>query len=177
METVYTFFNDVWNAGLSALPLIIVSLLFIVGIVSTVLPILPGNIIVWLGVLVHKLWLGEQSLGWKWVIAAAFIALLAQAADWACTYWGAKRFGASWRGGVGALIGVFIAIFVPPPLFWIFFGPFVGAVLGEMTANRPFAEARRAGVGSFLGGLAAMGVKMFLAALTVIGFYTLLGMQ
>lgn len=171
METLYQYFIDAWNAGISMLPIILATLLFMIGIAGTVLPVIPGNIIVFAGVLLHRLWLGDASIGWSWVIAAGFLALLAQAADWACTWWGAKRFGASWRGAVGALLGVFVAFVLPPPMFWIFFGPIIGAIVGELTAKRPFAEARKAGWGSFIGGLAAMGVKMFLAALTIIAFY------
>lgn len=171
METFYTYLANIWDTGLSTLPFIVTTLLFMLGMLSTVLPILPGNIIVWLAIVIHKLWVGDASVSWWFVGITGFIALLAQAADWACSYWGAKRFGASRHGAIGALLGTFVAFFVPPPLFWIFFGPFIGAIIGELFAKRPFEDARKAGFGSFLGGLAAMAVKMFLAALSISWFY------
>lgn len=171
MEPLYTWLGELWASGVAWLPILLATSLFMIGLIGTVLPILPGNLIVFAGILLHKLWLGDASISWNVVLLTGLLAVFAQAADWACTYWGAKRFGASWRGAFGALIGTFMALFMPPPLLWIFVAPFLGAVIGELTAQRPFAEARKAGIGSFLGGLVATAVKLIIAALSILGFY------
>jgi uncharacterized protein YqgC (DUF456 family) len=146
---------------------------FITGLVGTLLPILPGNFIVLTGLLIHQLWVPQASVGWTFVGSMTALCILALAGDYALTYWGAKKFGATWKGGVGALAGGIIGIFIPPPLFWLFFGPLVGAVLGEMIGGQPWEQAGKSGIGSFLGGLAALAFKLALSMGMIAGFILL----
>lgn len=151
--------------------LLIVSSIFFVGFVGSFLPILPGNLIVWAGIIAHRLTMGETSVSWQTVWLTLTLALIAQALDFILGYYGAKRFGGTWKGGLGAVIGAIAGLFLPPPLFWIIFGPLIGAIIGEYYAQRNLRIAGRAGLGTFIGGLVAYVVKIGFSITMIIWFY------
>lgn len=151
----------------------VVILFFLVGFLGSFLPILPGAVIIWAGIIVHKLWLGEESISWTWVGIATGLMVLAQLADYACTVWGARKFGASWRGGLGALLGGILGLFIPPQLVMIFAGPFVGAVAAEYLGGSLAEASVKAGVGTLVGGLVAFGAKIAIGIAMILGFFIL----
>jgi hypothetical protein len=142
-------------------------LIFGTGLVTSILPVVPGSLIVWLGVIVHKLWMGEASVTWKIVILTGVITLIGQLTDFVMGVWGARRFGASWKGAIGAFVGAGIGFFIPPPLLWLIVGPIVGAIIGELVAGRSFFDGGKAGVGTVLGGLLAFALKFGLSVCVV----------
>ena len=144
--------------------------LFLVGFIGSFLPILPGAVIIWAAILIHKLWLWDQSVSWTFVSIATGLMIAAVLADYACTVWGAKKFGASWRGGLGALLGGFLGLFIPPQILMIFVGPFVGAVAAEYLGGTFAKPALKAGMGTIVGGLVAFGVKIGLSMGMILGF-------
>ena len=138
----------------------VATLIFMVGLVGSLLPVVPGSFIVWLGVIVHRLWMGaDASVTWKIVILTGILTLFGQIVDFLMGIWGARKFGASWKGAVGAFVGAFLGFFMPPPLFWLILGPVAGAVVGELAAGRTFREGGKAGVGTVVGGIIAFALK------------------
>lgn len=87
--------------------------------------------------------------------------------DYIVPIWGTRRFGGTKRGVTGATIGVIAGLFIGP--WGIILGPFAGAVLGEMTGGRQGKEAFKAGIGSFVGFLTGVGLKLM--ASIVMAFY------
>ena len=156
---------------MSILILILSCTLLSLGMLSTFIPILPGTFIAWLGVFLHKLVLmDESSIPWTFVFAAAALTLLAQLLDILLTWWGARRFGASWVGAAGAILGgtVGTLFFSLPGLI---LGPVIGAIAFEILNDRSFREAGRAGFGTIVGGLAAFGLKFAFTLIIVGGFF------
>lgn len=149
----------------------LVALAFVVALLGTVLPILPGAVLAAAAVLLHRLVLGPgDSVSWSFVAVAAVLAALAQVVDYLATWWGAKRFGASWQGALGGILGGILgALFFGIPGF--FFGPLVGAVLFELIQRRTLPEALRSGVGTLVGGLVALVAKLICTAAIILGFY------
>lgn len=154
----------------STIALIIAGTIFALGIISTMLPILPGPVIVFTGIVIHKLWMGPLSVTWQFVGVALAVTVLAQLLDTLGTWWGAKYYGATWKGALGAILGgIAGAIFFSLP--GLILGPVVGAILFELLNNRPGNEAMRAGWGTIIGGLLAFAVKLFLAVSMAIAFW------
>jgi uncharacterized protein YqgC (DUF456 family) len=69
--------------------------------------------------------------------------------DFVTTVLGAKKFGATWRGAVGAVLGGVVGLFFSLP--GLILGPFLGATLFEMLGDKEFKKAIRAGAGATLG--------------------------
>lgn len=155
--------------------LIVVAMTFLIGIIASLLPVLPGTLIVWIGILIYKLWL-PQMLSWWFVIITGLLMVLAQVLDLVCSYYGAKRFGATWRGAVGALAGTIIGpiVFSAIPgfgtLLGFIVGPVIGAVIGELCGGRSLKDGGKAGFGSVVGGVISFGLKLGIAFAMIIWF-------
>lgn len=156
---------------LQLIPGIVVGLFFLVGILTAFLPVIPATVIIWIGILIHKLWAGDHSVSWNFFLLATALTLLAQVLDWACTYWGARKFGGSWRAGLGALVGIIAGPFILTPLPGLVFGPVIGAVAGELIGGKQLRHASKAGFGTIVGGLIAFILKFAIACFMIAGFY------
>ena len=71
---------------------------------------------------------------------------------------GMQRLGASRRAMAGAAFGALVGLFLGLP--GLIIGPFVGAVIGELTEHRDLARAGRAGVMAWIGFVIGMAVKV-----------------
>ncbi|ADE54573.1 DUF456 domain-containing protein [Coraliomargarita akajimensis] len=154
-----------WTAHLIA------ALIFMIGLLTVLLPVIPGSVIVWLGILIHKLWMGDASVGWGLVAITGALTAFGLLGDFLLGYWGAKKFGATWKGAVGALLGALVGFFLPPPLFWLIAGPILGAIVGELLAGRTWKAGSKAGFGTLLGGILAFALKFGLSVCIVVLFY------
>ncbi len=148
----------------------VVWLLFAVGLMGTVAPILPGPPLIWLGILLDKLIIGAESVSWTFVVVTGVVTALTQVVDYYLSYWGVKRFGGSWLGGVGAMIGLFVGLFLPPFPLWIIIGPVAGAIAGELLGGSSFKVAGKASVGTVVGAIIAFILKFFICLAMIVGF-------
>ena len=142
--------------------------LFAVGLIGTVLPVLPGTTIILAAAIIHRLVLGaEKGIGWKTIVALVLLTLLSYVFDFLGSYFGAKYFGATKWGAVGAILGALVGLFLG--LIGLFVGPVIGAVVGEVIAGKRMINAGRAGWGSLLGNIGAMLAKLIigLAMITI----------
>ncbi len=160
--------SDLW------LPISVTLLLFASGVILTILPIFPGPVLVFAGAALFHFWVPEFSPGILFLLVALALTLLTLILDFFLSIMGARRYGATWKGSVGALIGGIVGIFMPPPLFWIFVGPVVGAILGEILGGRGVRDAGRAGWGTFLGAMVALATKLAVCFFIIAGFSILL---
>ena len=162
--------GDWWGASQPFIAFTVLFVFFFVGLVGCILPVVPGPVIVWCGMIIHKLWVPESSAHWGLILIAGFFVLLTFLLDYVLALMGAKKFGASRAGGIGALLGGFIGFIIPPFLLWLIIGPFVGALIGELINGENIQRASRVGWGSFLGTIAAYVSKLTICFL-VIGFF------
>jgi uncharacterized protein YqgC (DUF456 family) len=153
---------------MSLLLWVLAALLIAAGFVGLVLPALPGAPLLLAGLIVAAWAEDFAHVGTGTIIVLSVLAALSYLADFLAGALGAKKFGASTRAVVGATVGGVIGIFFGIP--GILFGPFVGAVVGELTMQRNFTAAGRAGLGASLGLLLAVAAKMALA-ITMIGLF------
>ncbi len=136
--------------------------LFAVGLIGTIVPVLPGTTIILAAVVIHRLMLGpEKSVGWRILSILVVLTLATYALDFLGGYFGAKYFGATKWGTVGAIIGALVGLFFG--ILGLFVGPVIGAVAGEFIGGKRMIDAGRAGWGSLLGNLAGMVGKLLIA--------------
>ena len=148
-----------------------VYLLFFVGAVGSFVPVIPGPFLAGLAPLGYKLVFPEGCVSWELAAAGVFAAAFGQIVDFLASWLGAKKFGATKYGIAGAFVGVIAGIFMPPPLFWIFAAPFVFALAFEwIFGGADFRRAARAGLGAFIGNLAASILKFLSVVFLAVWF-------
>jgi uncharacterized protein YqgC (DUF456 family) len=148
---------------------LIAILLMAAGLLGTVLPVFPGTTVILFAAVLHRIMLGPaKSIGWTAMIALICLTLASYALDFASGYWGARRFGASRWGMVGATLGAIIGIFFG--IVGLFVGPVIGAIAGEFVAGKKMVDAGRAGWGSLIGTLGGMIGKLVIALAMIIIF-------
>ena len=141
------------------------ALLVIAGFVGLVIPVIPGALLIFGGLLFAAWSDGFAHVGPVTLAIIGGLGLLTLVADLVGSHLGAKRVGASTMALVGAAIGGFVGIFFGIP--GIIAGPFAGAVLGEVLTHGKLLRAGKVGLGTTLGLLAATAGKMCLAVVMV----------
>ena len=150
--------------GLS-LTLIIMLLAF----VASIIPGIPGPPVVLLAAIAHRLCFGHQGASGLVLTCLGLLALASIILDHLAGVYGAKRFGATWRGLLGAFVGGVVGIFFSLP--GIILGPFLGAMLFELLGGHELEKASRAGLGATLGMFAGVIGKCVICAV-MIGLFT-----
>ena len=144
---------------------LIAALLIVVGVAGTVLPALPGTILVLAGIVVGA-WLDDFTRVKWWVVAIiSVLAVAAWATDFFATILGAKKVGASKWALIGAALGTVAGIFMG--LIGVLFMPFVGAVIGEFIAQKNAKQAAKVGLATWLGLLIGTVVKLVLVFMMI----------
>ena len=131
----------------------VVIFLLLLGLVGTVIPIIPGVLLMWLTVFIYSLADGFAAVSMPAFLVISVIAVITGTSDLWLTLFGAKKGGASIKsmliGTAGAIAGSFIF-----PLVGTIVGYIAGLLLGEYWQHGDWELAKKAG----LGGLAGWGV-------------------
>jgi uncharacterized protein len=144
--------------------------LFALGLIGTVLPVLPGTTIILVGAIIHRMMLGpEKSIGWRSIVILVLLTLMTYALDFLSGYFGVKYFGATKWGMLGAILGAIVGVFFG--IIGLFAGPVIGAIAGEFVAGKRMIDASRAGWGSLLGNLGGMIGKLMIALVMITIFF------
>ncbi len=139
--------------------------LMLVGLAGTVLPALPGTVLVLAGIVVGA-WIDDFSrVSVGTVAACAVLAVLAWLLEYVAGLLGAKRYGASRQALIGAVLGTVAGLFMG--LVGVLFMPLVGAAVGEFIARRHAPQALRVGVATWVGTLLGMLAKVVLSLMMV----------
>lgn len=125
----------------------------VVGLIGTVVPILPGILLIWLTLLFYVLLHGMEAVGLAAFSVMTLIAVVAGSADLWLPLLGAKSTGASKRAMLLGFIGGVAGLFMGGPLGSIA-GYALGVLLGQYHKLKDWDLALKAS----LGGLAGMGV-------------------
>jgi uncharacterized protein YqgC (DUF456 family) len=140
---------------------VLAAVLIVVGLLGTVLPVLPGLPLMFAGMLLAA-WTGNfERIGTGTLLVLGFLVLVSIVVDLAASIIGARRVGASgkglWGAGIGGLVGIFFGI---PGLLA---GPFLGAAVGEMAEGREWRQASKIGLGTWVGLAIGAALKILLA--------------
>ena len=144
---------------------ILTLVLIVVGLIGLVLPALPGPAMLF-GGLWMAAWVEEFAfVGTTILIILGVLALLAHLADFLAGALGAQRSGASSRAVWGATLGALVGLFFGLP--GLVLGPFVGAMVGELSTRWDLPAAGRAGWGATLGMALGIAAKLMLGIVMV----------
>ena len=146
-----------------------VLLLMAVGLVGAILPVFPGTTLILAAAILHRMMLGPaKSIGWWSIALLVALTLASYALDFAGSWYGARRFGATRWGVAGAATGAIIGLFFGLP--GLLLGPIIGTFAGEIIGGKRLIAAGRAGWGALLGNLAGTLAKL-LIAMAMVGWF------
>lgn len=152
---------------------IVVVALFALSIAGIFLPVLPDTILLWAGFLLYHFFIAEPGAG----LPASFwwgmvgLSILLYGADVLTNMYFVKKYGGSKWSSAAAVVGIFVGIFVFPPIGMIVL-PFVFVVLVELfVQNQTMERAVKAGFGSLIGFLGSAVVKVVLQLVMIIWFF------
>ena len=120
----------------------------LVGLAGCILPMLPGPPLAWLGMLLLH-FTDRVDFSVTELVVSALVVIATLVLDYFTPMIGAKKFGGGKYGNRGCVIGTIVGMFFLP--LGLILGPFLGAVIGELIAGKPFRAALKAGFGSFVG--------------------------
>ena len=146
--------------------LIIIALVAgIVGLVGVVVPVLPGTLLSFVGLLCAYFVTGS-TITMTQLVVCGILSLIVILLDYLLPGYFTKVFGGTKAGITGATIGTFVGLLFGLP--GIILGPFFGAVIGEMvSSNQDIDKALTIGLGSLLSFLVGSGIKL------IVGLYML----
>ncbi|WKB51160.1 DUF456 domain-containing protein [Eleftheria terrae] len=140
-------------------------LLMGVGVLGTVLPVLPGTVLVLAGIVMGAWIDGFERVSGLTVGLIAVLALLAMLTDFVAGLLGARKAGASSQALLGAALGTVAGIFTG--FIGLLFMPLLGAVVGEYLARRDGRRAAHVGLATWLGLLVGTVIKLVLTFMMI----------
>ena len=151
--------------------LLTIGFLFVMlGLIGSFLPVLPGPLTSWLGLLILY-FTSIVPMNYTFLGITLAIAILIWILDYIIPAIGTKRFGGSTYGVYGTTIGLLIGLFSPIPL-GILLGAFLGAFIGEMLHDKKNTRrAFRASIGSLLGLITSATIKFTVAVVYAVLFF------
>lgn len=148
----------------------LVFVFIVAGFVFVFVPGLPGQIIAWLGMPLYLIFVQTDvpAMTWTGVGVCGFLAGASFFADWAASSLGAKKFGGTVLGAVGAFLGGIVFPIIFAPLGWfagillgVIAGPAIGAVVFEwLSGKKSMKQSLKIGWGAFVGGIATFALKI-----------------
>lgn len=146
----------------------VASLFILAGLAGTLLPVLPGPLLIWLGMFFYGLIAGFNELGIQFYIFQALLAFSVMGVDYLFAALGSRLFGGSKAAFWGAAAGLLIGLFFFP--YGLLLGPFLGAVIAELITRAKTGQAVRSGIGASLGFFGALPLKLALETIMILWF-------
>lgn len=144
---------------------VISAVLLLAGFAGTVVPILPGAPLAWLGLFISY-FSSYTKITPVVLVVTAVIAVAVSVADNIFPVLLTKKSGGSKAGTWGSTIGLVLGICAGPA--GILVGPFLGALVGELIHDSSDTKrAFTAAFGAFKGFLLGTGIKMAACALFI----------
>ncbi len=136
-------------------------LLLLIGILGSIVPILPGPPIAFCGLVLVQ-FSSKHPFSTEFLIIFGMLAIVSAVIDNVLPIYTTKKFNGSRKGVWGSAIGLIIGLFFFPP-FGIIIGPMVGAFLGEILDGKSPNNSLRPAFGSFIGFLSSIFLRFALS--------------
>lgn len=154
-------------------------ILIILGVIGSVVPLLPGPLIIWVGALV---WAWDNDFTRVGIPTLAFLlilALVAWTSDFLINTILSRRAGASWKSIFGSILGgilggILLSGLIPVPIFGSLIGATIGALLGAFAVeyiDKRNVNAALNAMKSYLGSVALASVVEIMIAMTMVAIF------
>ncbi len=138
------------------------------GLAGAAVPILPGIPLIFGGIWLAAAVDHYQRVSLSWLIGIGIIAAVGVVLDLTAAALGTKRVGASAQAISGALIGTLVGLFLGIP--GLIFGPFLGALMGELSAGGGLLRSTHVGVAAWIGLIFGTLIKLAASIMMVVLF-------
>jgi len=136
-------------------------LLLLIGILGSIVPILPGPPIAFCGLVLVQ-FSSKHPFSTEFLIIFGMLAIVSAVIDNVLPIYATKKFNGSRKGVWGSAIGLIIGLFFFPP-FGIIIGPMAGAFLGEILDGKAPNNSIKTAFGSFIGFLSSIFLRLALS--------------
>jgi uncharacterized protein YqgC (DUF456 family) len=143
-------------------------LLMLTGLAGCILPFLPGPPLCYAALLIQQL-KSEPPYTSNFLLTWAAITVGVVILEYIIPVYGTRWHGGSRYGMWGCTVGLVAGFWFGP--LGIIFGPFVGALVGEVIGGQNSDKAFRAALGSFIGFLAGTLIKLITCFLMMYYFF------
>ena len=159
-----------WNEVGAAGAWFITLCLLLIGLAGCLLPVIPGQLIILMAVFFHWFVFGQESgVGWSTFVVLIVLLAASQIFDIVSGAAGSRWFGGTKSGAAGAIIGAIVGLFFMP--FGLILGPLIGAFAFEILfAKQDAGKAAVSGVGSAVGTLSSVVVKVIVGLVMIVWF-------
>lgn len=164
-----TVFYEIMDEGLIQ---VISIILLIVGLLGTFLPVLPGLLLSFCGLLLYKFaTVSQLPMAYVWIFGA--LTIISMILNYVIPARQTKKYGGTRWGSIGSVVGTILGmLFIPIPLGFLigmFAGVFIGELLHDKTDKK---KAWNSTKGAFIGFLYGTGFNFIvgLAMLLVVIF-------
>ena len=123
-------------------------LFLILGFIGSLLPIVPGPIMSYIGLLIVHFFTDFKFTNSE-IILYAGITCIVFFSDYLLQFVGIKKFGGGKNAVYGTMIGIVVGLFFPP--IGLILGPFIGAFLGSLMDNKEQGQAIGIAFGALIG--------------------------
>jgi len=146
------------------------SLLQLLGLAGSILPVLAGPPLNFLGIILLCLARGWDTFGRPLLFSLAAVTIISVFVDYFLPVRGAKKYGSTRWGSWGAFFGMVIGVFFFPP-FGLIIGALAGAIIGELLAGKSEASALKAGWGVLLGYFVSLLIRLIASGLMTFFYF------
>lgn len=156
---------------------ILATILIFIGLVGSVIPVLPGPFLIWLGAFIWAWADGFTRMGWGVLTLLGLMAVAAWGADVFLSTVMSRRAGASWKSILGAIVGGIVGAIA---LGWVpILGSILGAILGaiggmwmiEYRDKGNNAQAATTAVQAYISSLVVAAILEMTIALTMVAIF------
>src|SRR5699024_8810941 len=148
---------------------LIVIILFAISFIGLLFPIIHSVIAFWLGFISYHFFIIDIKLllvFWVIIIVLTVILIIS---DFIASKYFVNTYGGSKKGEYAAMVGLIFGAFVLPPVGIILL-PFITVFIVELFQQKTNQEALRSAIGSLIGFLSSMVVKVILQSMMIIIF-------
>lgn len=142
-------------------------ILILIGVVGCFIPVLPGPPVAYVSILLLQA-SSKSPYSLKFILILGGIVVVVTLVDYLVPSLGAKKWGGSKYGMIGAMIGVVMGLFFIPPFGFLIF-PLLGALVGELIYGAETKTAFKSAFGTLAGLLFGTVLKLSLTG--VIAYY------
>lgn len=134
-----------------SLALYFVFIVFAIGLIGAIIPIVPGLVVIWAAILAYAVFVDHwQAIHPLIFVLITLIVIVFSTADLWLPMLGAKKTGASGKGMLLGFVGAIIGTFLLPVIGTIA-GYVIGILAAEYLRHREAGLALKSGFGALLG--------------------------